>query len=119
MGNIIAITGLPGAGKTTLARKLGGAIIHTDDYMNEYSFKDLPTMLIKLLNETYSGNIIVEGVQVARMLRTGHREGIWTPDTVIWIADGDFDNKMAPTIERAFNDWENESQRLYYTIHRT
>lgn len=118
MGKVVAICGLPNSGKTTLARKLGGAIIHTDDYINEYSFKDLPVKLIEHLNETYSGNIIVEGVQVARMLRTGHREGIWAPDTIIWVNGGDEANRISNTVNAAFNDWCIESKEQVYTVTR-
>ena len=116
MTKIIAICGLPGAGKTTLANSLGHMTLHTDDYINSFSFKDIPGELIEIVEQYHGAVMVVEGVQVARMLRTGHREGIWKPDTVIWVVGGDEENKISHTVNKAFEDWESESDREYYRV---
>jgi adenylate kinase family enzyme len=84
----IAIVGRPKVGKTTLAKKLarelGINIHHTDDSIGEIDFKDADKYWINRLQE--QENYIVEGVQVARMLRSGARDKSWTPDKV-YIVD--------------------------------
>lgn len=86
----IAIAGRPGVGKTTLAKKLaeqmGLRLYHTDDLIGVVPFKDANDAMIKQLSDKES--FIVEGVQVARMLRKGHRDQTFKPDKLI-IVDSD------------------------------
>ncbi len=96
-------------------------VIHTDDFMDTWGFKDFPTRMIQHLKDQYdgySGSIIVEGVQVARLLRTGHREGIWTPEMVVWVVGGDPDNKISPMTKKAFREWKQESKSSIYKVQR-
>ncbi len=87
----IAIAGRPGVGKTTLARKLlvenpQCALVHTDDYMNrEFGIVDKTLIEICKNLDKMGRSYIVEGVQVARMLRHGDKEKIWYPDKLYWV----------------------------------
>ena len=114
---ITAITGLPGSGKTTYSNTLEGVIFHTDDYIDQCSFKDFPHFMISLL-EDVEGPYTIEGVQVARMLRTGYREGIWTPDKVILMKGGNHKNKIASTVTKSFMDWVKESGKDYQELYK-
>ncbi len=112
---VIAIIGRPQAGKTTLAKKLSAfkhcPIIHTDDYIKKVSFKDAAEAIIKVCNEQ-DAPYIVEGVQVARMLRTGQKEKIWKPDLVIYInmatAPSAEHKGLATLTQKAFQEWDAE-----------
>ena len=112
---ITAITGLPGSGKTTYSNTLEGVIFHTDDYIDQCSFKDFPHFMMSFI-EDIDVPYTIEGVQVARMLRTGHREGIWTPDKVILMKGGNHKNKIASTVTKSFMDWVKESGREYQEL---
>jgi hypothetical protein len=86
MNAVLAITGLPGAGKTTLADALGVAlnlpVMHTDDYKDQPWAEQAPLCTARLL-EAYPFSCIVEGLTVARMFRYGFR-----PHAVIHILGG-------------------------------
>lgn len=68
--NKIGITGGPGCGKTTLAKKCkdGREIIHTDDYI-DLPWKEVPYKVMEDLEPL--DKFIVEGVQVPRVMRKG------------------------------------------------
>lgn len=112
----IAITGYPGSGKTTFVNKLKFDMgkFHTDDFIEEWAFKELPTHLINHLR--LHDNYVIKGVQVARMLRTGAREGTWIPDLVIWMEGGDNHNRISSTVGAAFRDWMEETGRKPYYL---
>ena len=120
MTRFVAICGLPESGKTTFSCAMGSDhVIHTDDYMDEWSFEELPVKLIEHLTETYkdySGTVVVEGIQVARMLRTGFRESIWSPSVVIWLTGGSTTSRVSSVTEKAFQDWQLEAQRPAYSV---
>jgi adenylate kinase family enzyme len=95
----IAIAGRCRVGKTTLAEKLaektGLELIRTDDYIDNVSFDANPMFVIDKLKDMKHQGYIVEGVQVARMLRKGLRLDIWQPDTVIIV-----ENPLSPIQRR-------------------
>lgn len=66
----IGIIGYPGAGKTTLANRLGIPlgirVIHTDDYLN-HSHDDRPSAISSDLHVPF----IVEGNEVTRLINRG------------------------------------------------
>ena len=116
-GSIFTLTGSPGSGKTTYADSLPATeVFHTDDFMHIGEFKEFPERMIDLLKG--EAEYIVEGVQVARMLRTGHRQGTWIPDHVVMMQGGDLDNPMTATVTSALVDWVNESGREPHKIWR-
>ena len=87
---IIAILCRPNAGKSTLAQKLSKEknypILHTDKYIGDVDFKDVPKRIIEdLEKDTQDGGIIVEGIQAARLVRTGQRDKSFTPSEVYWV----------------------------------
>lgn len=111
IGMIVAILGRPGVGKTTfansIAEELGLWVVHTDDYIGDVSFEDTPLKIIADLRDMRS--YIVEGVQVARMLRYGQRHGIWRPDK-LYVIDANIEVKtrhkgMASLCESALAEW--------------
>lgn len=80
----LAIVGLPGCGKTTLATALGEAlrlpVLHTD------VFKE--SRWAEQADAAYEASklepqLIVEGITVARMFKRG-----FAPDAVLWILGG-------------------------------
>lgn len=107
----IAIVGRPGVGKTTIAKKmaevLGTNLYHTDDYIDRTTFEDAPKAIIADLAN--ADRYIVEGVQVARMLRTGQRENIWRPDCVVLvranIAGQPKHKSMTALVSKALQEW--------------
>lgn len=83
---IIAITGYPGTGKTTLAWKLTSLPIETDK-LAELPWNDQPAAGIKAVEDFWNEEhmsargqtvCIIEGILVARMIRRG-----WSPDLLI------------------------------------
>ena len=114
---IIAIVGFPGSGKSTLSKhyeSLKISVYPTDDYIGRWGFKEFPDKMIHTLasRDTY----VIEGVQVARMLRTGFRMGTWSPDMVIEMIGGDDTNPISRTVSSAMNDWKIESKKPYYSM---
>ncbi len=63
----IAITGAPRAGKTTLATKIGGDVLHTDDFKH-LAWSDQSAAVAAALTGSQPGDVI-EGTTVARGLR--------------------------------------------------
>jgi len=112
-----AIFGLSATGKTFLASKLhADKKIHTDDYMEhgfEMSMYHCLDAAKKYQTENPSCHLIVEGVQVARMLRKGFKV-----DKVI-VCESDVSSrlnrhrergtKVNPgfdrTLTKIFNEW--------------
>jgi hypothetical protein len=83
---VIAIGGTPESGKTTLADEFPfppWMKVHTDDHIERFPMEVRPRKLIEVV-QAFQTPVIVEGCEVARMLRTGDREGIWAPDWIIW-----------------------------------
>jgi len=115
---MIAITGYPGSGKTTfandLAKKSKTKVLHTDDFIKAVPFKDIPEHLIAIVKVAKPD--IIEGVQVARMLRKGHRDKTFSADTVIWVEGGNEGNKISAMVAKAFEEWKKESGQKVYTI---
>lgn len=84
---VIVIVGPPAAGKTTLTKKLKELnpsfhVVHSDDYI-PYGFVESVYVMIGDARQ-YDGPMIIEGVQTARMLRAGLKEG-WQPDLIIEV----------------------------------
>lgn len=79
----LAIVGLPGCGKTTLADKLGAhlglRVLHTDDYRGLPWEEQADACVVAL-----PGWGVVEGVTVCRLFKRG-----FEPDCVLWILGGD------------------------------
>jgi hypothetical protein len=78
----LAIIGLPGTGKTTLADALGAAlelpVLHTDDFAGlKWAVQADAAM------EAIPARGIVEGVTVARLFRRG-----FLPECVVYLAGG-------------------------------
>jgi hypothetical protein len=82
----LAIVGLPGCGKTTLADKLGAAlglaVVHTDMY-RDASWEVQPTLCMGEVACTHD-SLVVEGLTVCRMFKRG-----FEPDAVIYILGSD------------------------------
>ncbi len=76
----LAIVGLPGSGKTTLANALGEVlnlwVLHTDNYKNLPWQRQADAAI-----EAVGTRGITEGITVARMFRRG-----FNPDCVLWIS---------------------------------
>jgi len=88
-GKIICLFGSPGSGKTYLSNVLAAEnamkIFHSDDYIN-YGYEDAVYYLMEDITKYlwYKGNgLIVEGVQVPRLLRKGHELGNFKADILI------------------------------------
>lgn len=81
----IAIVGRPGVGKTTLAEKiakeLGLSLVSSDTYIKTTDFEEVPDKIIEAIKDIPGDGVVVEGVQVSRMLKRG-----WKPDKV-YIVD--------------------------------
>lgn len=95
----LAIVGLPGTGKTTLADGLGTAlgldVLHTDE------FKDFPwDTQADLALTSAPGFGIIEGITVARLFRRGFK-----PDCVVRILGGS-NPSMASLIKRGLDEYE-------------
>jgi hypothetical protein len=80
---VIAIAGIRGTGKTTLANEFGWPVIHADDYIIA-PHQDRPRTLIQACLAIQVSRYVIEGCEVGRVLRTGDREGTWHPDFIIW-----------------------------------
>lgn len=85
MSAVLAIVGLPGCGKTTLALKLGTALglptVHTD-VLKEQPWDVQPGAGMDLVRE--HPQLIIEGFTVCRMFKRG-----FEPDAVIYILGSD------------------------------
>ena len=87
--------------------------------LSQDPIEDAPEVVWKHLNKL-KGGYIVEGVQVARMLRKGLRTGEWQPDRVIIV-----DNPLSPVQQRhagiaamnakALEEWRRESKGAVLT----
>lgn len=88
----LALIGLPGVGKTTLANELGKhlglPVLHTDD------FKELPwAEQADAAMAAAPVRGIIEGVTVARMFRRGFH-----PDCVVHVTGGDNPSMLTLTL---------------------
>lgn len=74
---IIAITGYPGTGKTTLANKLDPGALHTDDYLG-LPYELIPSRILCDIKQASDpvNTVVIEGVQVIRLLKRGWRPGL-------------------------------------------
>lgn len=88
MSAVLAITGLPGSGKTTLADALGHVldihVFHTD-YHIAASWDEQPDLCLKSARclQSLVRPVVVEGLTVARMFRYG-----FNPDCLIVLSGG-------------------------------
>jgi adenylate kinase family enzyme len=82
VSGLLAIVGLPGAGKTTLAKALGAhlglPVLHSDEY-NELPWEEQADAVLAAI----PARGIVEGVTVPRLFRRG-----FAPDAVVYILGG-------------------------------
>jgi hypothetical protein len=80
----VAICGPSRAGKTTFAEELSkytGQPILEADAFRDLPWKEIPEKIISLIQP----NMILEGCQVARVLRTGAKDNSYTPEIVIFL----------------------------------
>lgn len=104
---MICIIGYSCTGKTTLSKELsnkyGATLFRTDDYI-PFGFKESIYYLSKDINQAKikGERIIVEGVQIGRMLR----RGLISPDLII-ICNANRDTRVKRYIDRGntFNDF--------------
>jgi adenylate kinase family enzyme len=78
----LAITGLPGTGKTTFASVFSFPIIHTDEFRN-LPWEQQPRAVLEAIEDLYADGhdmIVVEGVIVARILSRG-----FVPDLLFYF----------------------------------
>lgn len=103
----IGIIGAPGSGKTTLCAGVRAlaprlSVVHTDDYINEYSFSECaPALVARFGNQP---DTIIEGVQCARMLKYGY-----TPDLVAYLSKPSVNprHRSLSTLQvKAWQQWE-------------
>lgn len=99
----LAILGLPGSGKTTLALALGAVlelpVLHTDEFQSE-PWEKAPDLVMARLQPV----CIVEGITVARLFRRGFK-----PDCVIRILGGAENKRRASLqslIKRGLDEYE-------------
>jgi len=116
---IIAITGAPGSGKTTMAAVLSKwlnlQVIHTDDFL-DYDHDEQPW---KVWDEVQSSNLcIVEGTIVARMLR--HEKGYYlNPDVLIYTRDARKETlSNIPWVTTYTNSWAIWNSNKVVEVHR-
>lgn len=110
--NKIVVIGYPKSGKTITSNKiskmLNYEVIHTDDYINIYSWADQPIELIKIIKE--KEKYIIEGVQGYRVLRTGAKLNIYQPDLVINIISKynilEKHKAMKKTLNKIYSDYK-------------
>lgn len=85
-GGRVVITGVPRAGKTTLARMFGEAF-STDDLIGEFEWSGVSAEVARMFDRP--GPWIIEGVAAARALRKwleAHPDGV-PADVVLWFPD--------------------------------
>lgn len=96
----LAIVGLPGSGKTTLAKSIGNAlgiqVVHTDAFKNMPWSAQPDAAMLALPKVSY----ILEGVTVARLFRRGFK-----PDCVVHIQGGNAVTSMAALIKRGLSEY--------------
>ncbi len=98
---LVAILGLPGSGKTTLANKLANAlnltVLHTDDFKSMPWSKAADAAMAAIANGTYG---VVEGITVARLFRRG-----FEPSLVLVLAGGKPMPAMSSLISRGLREY--------------
>jgi energy-coupling factor transporter ATP-binding protein EcfA2 len=96
----LAIVGLPGSGKTTLAKALGEVfrleILHTDVFA-AFPWDDQANLAVTAA----PGFGIVEGVTVARLFRRGFK-----PDCVVRVLGGKTSPQLASLIKRGLDEYD-------------
>jgi hypothetical protein len=111
--NKIVMVGLPRAGKTKTSKKMASFInyelIHTDDYMNKYTWEEQPKKLISIISE--KEKYIIEGIQCYRILRTGVKLNIYSPDLIVNIIPkfkpDEKHKAMCKTLKKIYTDYLN------------
>lgn len=114
MSAVLAITGLPGSGKTTLGCALAAALnlqeLHTDAY-KDAPWDEQPERALATLQrigfDPRGNGWLVEGITVARMFRYGFR-----PDCVLHLLGGREHPGLPALLQRGLVDFRNTNGRI-------
>lgn len=83
MQNKLLICGYPRAGKTEYSKQFEN-VIHTDDYMEKYDFKEVIYKILEDIKD--KDDWVIEGIQCVRLFRKMLQTGESLPEKVIWIS---------------------------------